>query len=158
MLKFNWTALSKLGQPQLPYLEQSSFRHGLDMTGDKRVILEAAWCSILWHIWWKQELWSQQRQPLLGNGSVSVTWWLQQTCTQQEKSYWKWCFLCLLEPQSGSASWVTARLFIASFSIYIYNFLCATGFCSSLNTWRCYENFHSSWEWCFSQLYALYRM
>jgi hypothetical protein len=53
---------------------------------------------------------------------------------------------------------MVARIFITSFNIYIYNFPCATGFCSSLNIWRCYENFHSCWEWGFSQLYALYRM
>jgi hypothetical protein len=28
----------------------------------------------LWRVCWKPELWSQQRQPLLGGGSVAVTW------------------------------------------------------------------------------------
>jgi hypothetical protein len=28
---------------------------------------------ILWHVYWKPELWSQQRQPLIGNGSVNTS-------------------------------------------------------------------------------------
>jgi hypothetical protein len=35
-----------------------------------------------------------QTHPLLGNGSVAATWWLQQTCPKQKKNCCKRCFLC----------------------------------------------------------------
>jgi hypothetical protein len=27
----------------------------------------------MWHIYWKPELWNQQRRPLLGNGSATTS-------------------------------------------------------------------------------------
>jgi hypothetical protein len=34
------------------------------------------------------------RSPLLSNGSAAVTWWPQQTRTQQQKTCWNGCLLC----------------------------------------------------------------
>jgi hypothetical protein len=58
---------------------------------------------ILWHVCWKSELWSQQRQPLLGNGSANMSvarQWLSNhnviaaTDTQATNNCRKRCFLC----------------------------------------------------------------
>jgi hypothetical protein len=61
---------------------------------NKISVLTMVSASILWHVCWKPELWSHQRQPLLGNGSVNtpvarqrlsnITWSPQQTRTQAE--------------------------------------------------------------------------
>jgi hypothetical protein len=61
---------------------------------------------ILWHVCWKPELWSQQRQPLLGNGSINIIARQQlarhmtagycgnRRNTQQWRHYWRQWFLC----------------------------------------------------------------
>jgi hypothetical protein len=71
--------------------------------------LEQTWLwilqKVLWHVYWKPELWSQQRQLLLGNGSENMPTAreplckhaiiqepsLSNVCTQQWRNYGKWC-------------------------------------------------------------------
>jgi hypothetical protein len=53
--------------------------------------------NILWHICWKPELWSQHRQPLLGNGSINTSiprQWLSTCHMWQHKKCGKQCSLC----------------------------------------------------------------
>jgi hypothetical protein len=67
--------------------------HGVESSRQKQKLAY----SIVAHVCWKPELWSQQRQPLLGNSSANMPaarQWLQYTHMQQHKSCWKLCFLC----------------------------------------------------------------
>jgi hypothetical protein len=58
---------------------------------------------MLWHICWRQELLSQQRKPLLGNGSANMPIARQQLHNTQEWNNWEVVF-CVL-----TATWCNNR-------------------------------------------------
>jgi hypothetical protein len=61
--------------------------------------------NIMWHICSRQELWSQQRWPLLGNGSANTSIARQQLCNVQQSSNLEVVFSTQSVPIQESLLW-----------------------------------------------------
>jgi hypothetical protein len=69
--KMNWSCNFSYRRSKFECIQRRNMR--TDWTSLISVPLMNTTRKILWHICWRQELWSQQRQPLLGNGSAKTS-------------------------------------------------------------------------------------